>query len=94
MSKQSGNECVRIHLYTMSKQSGNDKCVRVHRYTMSKQSGDTGPFTRDTLVCSDDTIPLDGSNLVIKALDLFRDKTGVKQFFWAGANTRPHRSSS
>ena len=38
--------------------------------------------TRDTLVCSDDTIPLDGSNLVIKALDLFRAKTGVEQFFW------------
>jgi hypothetical protein len=38
--------------------------------------------TRDTLVCSDDTIPLDGSNLVIKALDLFRAKTGATQFFW------------
>lgn len=37
---------------------------------------------RDTLVCSDDTIPLDGSNLVIKALDLFRAKTGVEQYFW------------
>lgn len=38
--------------------------------------------TRDTLVCSDDTIPLDGSNLVIKALDLFRKKTGITQYFW------------
>ena len=38
--------------------------------------------TRDTLVCSDDSIPLDGSNLVIKALDLFRRKTGVEQYFW------------
>ena len=38
--------------------------------------------TRDTLVCSDDTIPLDGSNLVIKALDLFRRKTGIEQYFW------------
>jgi len=38
-------ECVRVHRYTMSKQSGYDttgcgKCARVHRYTMSKQSGD------------------------------------------------------
>jgi 4-diphosphocytidyl-2-C-methyl-D-erythritol kinase len=38
--------------------------------------------TRDTLVCSDDTIPLDGRNLVIKALDLFRRKTGIEQYFW------------
>ena len=38
--------------------------------------------TRDTLVCSDDTIPTDGSNLVIKALDLFRRKTGIEQYFW------------
>lgn len=38
--------------------------------------------TRDTLVCADDTIPLDGRNLVIKALDLFRRKTGTSQYFW------------
>ena len=51
MNKQSGNECVRVHRYTMSRQSGVrprlDGCdgeaqrgvVRVHWYTMSKQSG-------------------------------------------------------
>ena len=38
--------------------------------------------SRDTLVCSDDTIPLDSSNLVIKALDLWRRKTGSTQHFW------------
>ena len=38
--------------------------------------------SRDTLVCSDDTIPLDSSNLVIKALDLWRSKTGSTQMFW------------
>ena len=47
--------------------------------------------TRDTLVCSDDTIPLDGSNLVIKALDLFRAKTGSKQYFWVELEKKvPH----
>jgi 4-diphosphocytidyl-2-C-methyl-D-erythritol kinase len=38
--------------------------------------------TKDTLVCEDTSIPLDESNLVIKALNLFREKTGVKQYFW------------
>jgi len=38
--------------------------------------------TRDTLVCDDDTIPLDDSNLVIKALNLWREKTGSEQRFW------------
>lgn len=37
--------------------------------------------TSDTLKCSDPTIPSDSSNLVIKALDLFRRKTGVNSFF-------------
>ena len=47
--------------------------------------------TRDTLVCSDDTIPLDGRNLVIKALDLFRAKTGVNQYFWVELEKKvPH----
>jgi len=41
-------ECVRVHWYTLSIQSGDewpcqgggcDECVRVYRYTMSKQSG-------------------------------------------------------
>lgn len=38
--------------------------------------------TRDTLTCSDPTIPTDESNLVIKALNLFRLKTGIQQYFW------------
>tara|TARA_B100001769_G_scaffold126199_1_gene98585 strand:- start:385 stop:1743 length:1359 start_codon:yes stop_codon:yes gene_type:complete len=38
--------------------------------------------TKDTLVCEDASIPLDESNLVIKALNLFRAKTGIKQYFW------------
>ena len=38
--------------------------------------------TKDTLVCEDTSIPLDDSNLVIKALNLFRQKTGIKQYFW------------
>jgi 4-diphosphocytidyl-2-C-methyl-D-erythritol kinase len=47
--------------------------------------------TRDTLVCSDDTIPLDESNLVIKALDLFRRKTGIEQYFWVELEKKvPH----
>ena len=37
--------------------------------------------TKDTLVCEDTSIPLDDSNLVIKALNLFRQKTGIKQYF-------------
>jgi len=37
---------------------------------------------KDTLVCEDASIPLDESNLVIKALNLFRAKTGIKQYFW------------
>ena len=38
--------------------------------------------TKDTLVCEDASIPLDESNLVIKALNLFRAKTRIKQYFW------------
>lgn len=38
--------------------------------------------TKDTLVCEDKSIPLDETNLVIKALNLFRKKTGIKQYFW------------
>ena len=59
-------ECVRVHRYTMSKQSGSEwlryQCtrthsprVRVHRYTMSKQSARTllpGLDTRSLTVCS------------------------------------------
>ena len=38
--------------------------------------------TKDTLICNDPTIPTDESNLVIKALNLFRAKTGIEQYFW------------
>lgn len=34
--------------------------------------------TEDSLKCSDPTLPIDSSNLVLKAADLFRRKTGFK----------------
>jgi len=37
--------------------------------------------SKDVLVCSDPTIPSDDSNLVIKALNLYRRKTGLSRFF-------------
>ena len=37
--------------------------------------------TADILTCSDTTLSIDGSNLVITALDLMRKKTNVKQYF-------------
>lgn len=47
--------------------------------------------TSDKLVCSDPTIPHDDSNLVIKALNLFRRKTGVQAFFEVTLEKRvPH----
>eukprot|EP01041_Mallomonas_annulata_P005176 gene5176-10353_t len=36
---------------------------------------------QDDMACSDSTLSVDGSNLVIKALELMRQKTGTKQFF-------------
>lgn len=35
----------------------------------------------DVLVCSDSSLAIDKSNLVIKALDLMRLKTGVNKYF-------------
>lgn len=35
----------------------------------------------DELLCSDKSLAVDGSNLVIKALDLMRKKTGINQYF-------------
>jgi len=55
--KQSGNECVRVHWYTMMKQSGNE-CVRVHWYTMMKQSGN---WCKDPAVTLSATVPMDTS---------------------------------
>ena len=37
--------------------------------------------TSDKLMCNDSTIPTDGRNLVIKAMDLYRSKAGVNQYF-------------
>lgn len=37
--------------------------------------------TCDEMTCSDTTLAVDSSNLVIKALNLMRQKTGVQQFF-------------
>ncbi|CAI5490912.1 unnamed protein product [Closterium sp. Naga37s-1] len=50
--------------------------------------GDTLKFsfspsnTRDALTTNAPGVPLDSSNLVIKALDLFRRKTGIQKYFW------------
>lgn len=47
--------------------------------------------TKDALTCSDPTIPSDDSNLVIKALNLFRSKTGTNRFFAIDLNKKvPH----
>lgn len=47
--------------------------------------------TKDTLICNDPTIPTDASNLVIKALNLFRAKTGIEQYFWIELDKKvPH----
>lgn len=55
--------------------------------TFAKSSSET----KDTLICNDPTIPTDSSNLVIKALDLFRAKTGVRQYFWIELDKKvPH----
>ncbi|GAX78386.1 hypothetical protein CEUSTIGMA_g5828.t1 [Chlamydomonas eustigma] len=47
--------------------------------------------THDVLTCSDPTIPTDSSNLVIKALNLFRLKTGTQPYFSINLEKRvPH----
>mmetsp|Transcript_11973 Transcript_11973/g.21477 ORF Transcript_11973/g.21477 Transcript_11973/m.21477 type:complete len:362 (-) Transcript_11973:129-1214(-) len=47
--------------------------------------------THDILECSDPTIPTDGRNLVIKALDLFRRKTSLLMYFRVRLTKRvPH----
>lgn len=35
----------------------------------------------DEMSCSDESLAVDGSNLVIKALNLMRSKTGQQQYF-------------
>lgn len=37
--------------------------------------------TTDELICSDKSLTVDSNNLVIKALDLMREKTSVNQYF-------------
>lgn len=37
--------------------------------------------TDDVITCSDKTLSVDRSNLVWKALNLMREKTGIKQYF-------------
>ena len=34
---------------------------------------------KDCLTCDDKTLPLDSSNLILKATDLFRRKTGINK---------------
>lgn len=47
--------------------------------------------TKDVLCCSDPTIPNDERNLVIKALNLFRRKSGANKFFEVKLNKKvPH----
>ncbi len=47
--------------------------------------------TSDSLQCSDASIPCDDRNLVIKALKLFRSKTGINAFFDVKLDKRvPH----
>jgi hypothetical protein len=47
--------------------------------------------SKDLLECSDPTIPSDDSNLVIKALNLYRRKTGSGSFFKVKLNKKvPH----
>ncbi|KAF5840037.1 4-diphosphocytidyl-2-C-methyl-D-erythritol kinase [Dunaliella salina] len=47
--------------------------------------------TSETLECSDPTVPTNDSNLVIKALNLFREKTGIKRFFYVNLDKKvPH----
>lgn len=45
-------------------------------------SHSTSPL-HDTLTCAAPGVPLDATNLVIRAFDLFRRKTGSKQHYWA-----------
>ena len=44
--------------------------------------------SHDTLVCETPGIPLDATNLVIKAFSLFRRKTGLNRFFWCELKKR------
>lgn len=46
------------------------------------------PHSHDELTCSDPHLPTDASNLVLKAIDLFRRKTNIKQAFRAHLHKR------
>lgn len=47
----------------------------------SKKTDEDDDPDRDTLECDTPGVPTDSSNLVIKALDKFREKTGVDTYF-------------
>jgi 4-diphosphocytidyl-2-C-methyl-D-erythritol kinase len=55
-----------------------------HELSSLFQTIDLGDFLdfqiyhKDVLTCSDSSIPLDGTNLILKATELFRRKTGLK----------------
>ncbi|KAG0565651.1 hypothetical protein M758_7G004100 [Ceratodon purpureus] len=38
--------------------------------------------TKDSLTTNTAGVPLDGKNLIIKAFNLYREKTGTKKYFW------------
>eukprot|EP00270_Netrium_digitus_P012770 TRINITY_DN4184_c0_g1_i1.p1 TRINITY_DN4184_c0_g1~~TRINITY_DN4184_c0_g1_i1.p1 ORF type:complete len:429 (+),score=71.65 TRINITY_DN4184_c0_g1_i1:127-1413(+) len=44
--------------------------------------------SRDSLTTNTAGIPLDGTNLVLKALNLFRMKTGINTYFWVHLDKR------
>jgi len=56
--------------------------------------GDTIKFsvspskTKDAITTNDPDVPLDDSNLIIKALNKFREKTGSEQFYWIHLDKR------
>ena len=42
---------------------------------------DNGDATKDEFTCNMPGVPVDSSNLVLRALELMREKTGVKKYF-------------
>uniref|UniRef100_A0A7S3XCH6 GHMP kinase N-terminal domain-containing protein n=1 Tax=Picocystis salinarum TaxID=88271 RepID=A0A7S3XCH6_9CHLO len=56
--------------------------------------GDTLKFslspskTRDAITTRSPDVPLDKSNLIYRALNLFREKTGIEQYFWIDLDKR------
>lgn len=44
--------------------------------------------TKDSLTTNTAGVPLDGKNLIIKAFNLYREKTGTKKYFWVHLDKR------